>query len=283
MAFSRFITTTKGHELTAKILAGEVPTIGQTPFTRIVTSEAVYQLGQLESLTGLDQIRQETLVSEVRRKNKTTISIHGRVDNSELAVGYRFNTFGVFFNCPTDGVEYLFGSSIFAPEPNVPQADFIHPFNGQTTTGITFNAITGIGNADNISLTVDPAAVVTVGALDLVRQNLQLQSTELLRQARLSQIAQENAQCEVGEIGTVVLTNTHNYPFNNSERTVVLAQPRNSTDYTVQIISATATGGFDSQVGRLRTFDNLVNGFKITFTGSAPRVEVRYIVQGGMS
>ena len=37
----------------------------------------------------------------------------------------------------------------------------------------------------------------------------------------------------IGEVGTVTLTNTEEYPFNNSIKTVALKQPRGNLDYRV--------------------------------------------------
>ena len=163
--FSTLITTSKGHGLVAKILAGELATEPQTPFTRIVTSSEVYQVTQIEALTTLMDIEQETLVSAVTKQNQTTIEIHGGMDNSSLTVGYRLNTVGVFFCDPDDGLEYLFGAAVHVPIPEEPSADFIFPFNGVTTTAIMFDLLTNIGNAENISINVDPTATVTVKTL----------------------------------------------------------------------------------------------------------------------
>jgi len=160
--FSNLITTAKGHELVTAILAGDIATEPRTPFTRIVTSSAVYQLSELEGLTELSEIRQETLVGDVIRQNDTTLLIHGGINNNELTVGYRFNAVGVYFNDPSDSQEYLFGVSIFVPTPEAPHADFIPPFNGSTTTGMIFDLLVNVGNADNVSLEVNPAANVTI-------------------------------------------------------------------------------------------------------------------------
>ena len=163
--FSNLITTTKGHELVTKILAGEIATEPQSPFTRIVTSSAVYQMSELESLIDLTEIQQETLVSSVTKQNQTTIEIHGGMNNSQLTVGYRLNTIGVYFRAPDDPQEYLFGAAIHTPTHEEPSADFIFPFNGLTTTGLLFDLLASVGNADKVPMKVDPAAVVTIKTL----------------------------------------------------------------------------------------------------------------------
>lgn len=82
----------------------------------------------------------------------------------------------------------------------------------------------------------------------------------------------------LGEIGTVTLTNTLAYPFNNSKKTVALSVKRDTMDYTVEV-EATAAGG---DVGKVIISDKQLNGFKIEHTGSAASVTVKYIVKGGM-
>ena len=167
--FSELIITTKGHELKTRILAGDLATEERTPLTKIVTSSAVYQLSDIEALTSLDGIQQETLVSSVTKTNQQTIRIHGVMNNNDLTTGYRLNTVGVFFKFPDDPQEYLYGATIHIGTFEEPNADFIFPFNGQSSTGMIFNLEVEIGNADKISLVVDPAAVVTVQMLEGIK------------------------------------------------------------------------------------------------------------------
>ena len=164
--FSQLITTTRGQGFMSRVLDGEFAGQTQTPFTRIVTSSAVYQMSELESLTELTNIRQETLVSSVTRQDESTVIIHGGVDNSGLNVGYRLAAVGVYFLDTNDGQEYLFGVAIHIPTTEEPNPDFIFPFNGLTITGMMFDLIAKVGNADNISLEANSAVFVTVGDLE---------------------------------------------------------------------------------------------------------------------
>jgi hypothetical protein len=81
-----------------------------------------------------------------------------------------------------------------------------------------------------------------------------------------------------GETLTVSLTNTLEYPFNNSVKTVALQQQRNHTDYTVTAELLDETGGF---AGDIIISDKLVNGFKVAYTGSATNATVKLYVKGG--
>ena len=80
------------------------------------------------------------------------------------------------------------------------------------------------------------------------------------------------------ETGTVNLTNTLEFPFNDSQVSVSIPTARNSLNYTVLILSATAESG---NVGEIEISDRQINGFKIAYTGSASAVTVTYAVIGG--
>ena len=81
-----------------------------------------------------------------------------------------------------------------------------------------------------------------------------------------------------GEIIETTLTNTKEYPFNNSKKTVALKTPRGNLDYTVNVeADADGAGG----VGDIKITDKQLNGFKIEYTGAAKSVSVKCTVQGG--
>ena len=79
------------------------------------------------------------------------------------------------------------------------------------------------------------------------------------------------------ETGTVTLSNTKTYPFNNSAQTVALNCERENADYFVLTEIASA----DPDVGDVRVYDKAANGFRISFTGSAKSADIRYAVMGG--
>jgi hypothetical protein len=85
-----------------------------------------------------------------------------------------------------------------------------------------------------------------------------------------------NGEIEV-ETGSIKLSNTDTYPFNNSAATVALKKTRN-LHYTVEAVVKSYEGGLP---GNFRIFDKAINGFKIAFDGSAKSVTLDYIVKGG--
>lgn len=81
----------------------------------------------------------------------------------------------------------------------------------------------------------------------------------------------------IQEVGEKVLTNTKSFPFNDSKTTVALANTRENLNYVVVIVSAIGAGN----IGDVEVSDRLTNGFKLSFTGSAKSVTVKYAVIGG--
>lgn len=76
----------------------------------------------------------------------------------------------------------------------------------------------------------------------------------------------------------VELTNTETYPFNNSQITVSMAQTRATTNYTVQTEVLEHVG----DVGDVIISDKLLNGFKVSYDGSASSAKIKLIIKGGM-
>ena len=79
--------------------------------------------------------------------------------------------------------------------------------------------------------------------------------------------------------GTVTLTNTLAFPFNDSQKTVALSPSLPDTNYAVITRITSAVGN----PGEVEAYDLLVNGFKLRTTGSAKSTVVDYIVIGGFT
>lgn len=77
---------------------------------------------------------------------------------------------------------------------------------------------------------------------------------------------------------TITLTNSQSYPFNNSVQTIALTTARNFTDYTVEAEVLEHSGN----VGDVRIFDRMLNGFKIAYDGSAQSATIKLRIKGGM-
>ena len=90
-------------------------------------------------------------------------------------------------------------------------------------------------------------------------------------------IKQREAE-EEEETILLTLTNSEQYPFNNSLNTVALKAERNNTEYAVTAEVLEYRGGC---VGNIEVTEKLENGFKIAHTGSAEEVKLKITVKGG--
>ena len=79
--------------------------------------------------------------------------------------------------------------------------------------------------------------------------------------------------------GSVTLSNSQQFPFNNSQVTVPISVERENQNYIVDCEVTASTGN----VGDIIVSSKLVNGFKLEFTGSATSVTIKYQVLGGMN
>ena len=111
-------------------------------------------------------------------------------------------------------------------------------------------------------------------ALGLHSNALMQHMDEIKKNAALAEVVDK---LHTVETGTVTLTNSAKYPFNNSQQTVALAAQRNTPAYVV----ITEVKSFVGYVGEIVVTDILANGFKIAFTGSAKSVTVEYKILGG--
>ncbi len=82
-----------------------------------------------------------------------------------------------------------------------------------------------------------------------------------------------------GIIIPVTLTNSQEYPFNNSRKSVQIAESRNTKNYTIQHEVISVSGG---AVGEIEYSDKLLNGFKVAYTGSAKSVTLNLYIRGGI-
>ncbi|MDD3040510.1 hypothetical protein [Bacteroides sp.] len=90
--------------------------------------------------------------------------------------------------------------------------------------------------------------------------------------------ANQKAEGLTGEVVETTLTNTKEYPFNNSKKTLALVNTRGTLDYTVTVEAETADAG---GIGEIKVTDKRLNGFKIEYTGTAKSVAIKCYVQGG--
>ena len=91
-------------------------------------------------------------------------------------------------------------------------------------------------------------------------------------------IWQNEADAPVCEAGSVTLTNTAKFPFNNSKKSVALAKVQADLNYAVIAWTDSEAGN----IGDIQVTEKQVNGFKVSYSGSASTAVVNYIVIGGI-
>ena len=159
--FKKIVITKKGQALMAKMIAGQ----GNIDFTKVAVSEAAYTDAQLEGLTSLSGVKQTTLVSKVTRTNGVAIQVEAAMTNTDLKTGYYMKTLGLYAIDPDEG-EILYGVS------NATVPGWMPPYNGLTVSGAFFKLVTTVGNAENVSLNVDPGAVATIGDIQELEKEI---------------------------------------------------------------------------------------------------------------
>jgi len=151
--YSKLVITTKGQALQAKMIAGQ----GNVEFTKVCASSTQYQITQLEALTSLSNVKQTSLVSKVTRTNDVAIKIETAFSNADLSAGYYMRTLGLYAVDPDAG-EILYAVCI-----ETSGNCYIPPYNGVTVTGAYIQMYQTVGNADSVSLQVNPGAFATIG------------------------------------------------------------------------------------------------------------------------
>ena len=163
--FSKLVITNKGQALLAKMIAGE----GSVEFTKVSASSTAYTDAQLEGLTSLSDVKQTSLISKVTRTNEVAIKVEAAFTNTELTVGYYMKALGLYAVDPDDG------EILYAVTRETSGNCYMPAYNGITVSGAYVQLVTTVGNAENVSLEVDQAAVATIGDI----QDLQKQIADL--------------------------------------------------------------------------------------------------------
>lgn len=151
--YSKLVITNDGQALMAKMIAGS----GNIDFTKICSSSTQYQENQLQSLTALSNIKQTTLVSKVSCTNNVAIKVEAAFSNVDITTGYYMRTLGLYAVDPDKG-EILYAACI-----ETSNNCYMPPYNGVTVSAAYIQLYTTVGNADSVSLEVNPGAYATIG------------------------------------------------------------------------------------------------------------------------
>lgn len=145
--------TDKGKDLITREIAG----ITELTFTKIsASSNKLADTVNLETLINIDGIKQTVNVSKVEKIGTSQIKVTATFNNSGLMNGYSMETLGIYAK-DTAGTEVLFAVTVAGT------ADFMPATNGINLSTVTVELIFNLSNTDNISLSIDTSALVTVG------------------------------------------------------------------------------------------------------------------------
>ena len=156
--YKETVNTEKALNLIAKMLAGEIE---QIDFTKIKVSDKDYSLlsvEELQKLETLEEVKQETLVSEKVLLDDNTVNVHGIIYNTDLENSYYLRTIGLYANDPDEG-EILYS---ITPASH---ADYVPTPNGNNITTLILDLKTVISGAI-VNLQGNPSALVDVSMLN---------------------------------------------------------------------------------------------------------------------
>lgn len=162
--FSKLVVTEKGNALIAKALANTAT----IKFTKVSSTPTAYEPSELEKLETLSDICQTHLEPKVQRINNTSVEVKAAFNNTELTNGYYIKAFGLYADDPDEG-EILYGVAI-----ETSGNCYIPAYNGVTSSGIYLRIVTTVGNSQNVSLEINPAAVATLGDIKELRDELEV-------------------------------------------------------------------------------------------------------------
>jgi hypothetical protein len=277
--FRQGVITTRGLDLLARAQAGTA----NITFTKAMIGNGEWAADTpqetIMAAIALRNARAEFPVASAEFVNDATSLLTIIASNVNNNSGYYITEVGVY---ATDGNTEILYAMYIAIE-----ADWFPAFNSVTPFSVTYNSYITVANAANVTVSISGGSLVTrqdlADAVHLIHTDAEgyvglminaIRQNKWETDERLDELDKSNAQ----EVGTVTLTNTLNFPFNDSQISVALTNVRDNLNYIVEVISVTATGG---PAGEIEVSDRQVNGFKIAFTGSASSVQVTYAVIGG--
>lgn len=298
-AFKETVLTSKGIALLAKAQASKC----KISFTRAVSGNGSYSSGEvIKTRTALKSQKQSFKINKLLVQNESTAVVRFIVanltDSGTLTEGYYVTEVGVYATDPDVG-EILYGIAIAEDD----KADYLPAYNNVYPSTVTVNFEIEVAHASTVNIVGGAGGYVSEVDFDALEDEVEgddapfagLKDTSeavALLANRVHQLidagddeaeAREALETELKtehavETGTVTLTNSQSYPFNNSIKAVTLAKTRKNAYYTVETQVTAYSGGLP---GSVTVSDKATNGFKVAFDGSAKSVTVKYIVKGG--
>lgn len=283
--FNAGVLTTKGLALLAKWQLGRC-----TPeITRAVIGSGTYSSGEsIVSRTALKAQKLSVGISTKYVQNNSTVLLKCIFDNKTLTTGFKVTEIGVYARDPDDG-EILYSIAITADAAN---ADYLPAYNGTYPSTLVFNYQIEVANAESLTIVAGTGAYAPADDFNELQEDveeltIQAAANELAIRQIVASLLQDERQiaklvtaASATETGTITLTNSKAYPFNNSKVTVAITNTRENLFYDVETEVTAYSGGLP---GEVIVSDKQLNGFKLAFDGSAKSVTVAYKIKEGMT
>lgn len=174
------VVTNKGKELITKLIEGS-ETIN---FTRIKTSVHDYSSDNLEDLTDIEEVKQESMISSVEKTDNTTVEVIAMINNSTLQEGYYIKTIGLYAQ-DSNSNEILYGVSVAGKYP-----DYMPAYGGKTVSSISYKLITKVDNSEQVNIEINPAAIPTITQINELKQVV-IETKELFNKHISEEISSE--------------------------------------------------------------------------------------------
>lgn len=160
--FSKLVITENGRKLISKIIMGTE----NIKFTKVSVSSTGYTEEQLATLTALENVEQTSLVSKVTRTDSFVMKVEAAFSNVDLTEGYNLNTLGLYATDPDEG------EILYAVTREKSGNCYMPAYNGTTVTAAYIQLFTSVGNADNISMEINPGAYATIGDIQALEKEV---------------------------------------------------------------------------------------------------------------
>lgn len=149
--FRQMIVTKKGQELIQRVLAGE----GNIEFTKVSLSEKSYSDEEIFNLENFGDVNQTEKITRISKLSDAAVQVECNITNEHLNTGYYFKSVALYAKI-TNGEEIVY-SVCGASKPG-----WMPPFSGVSVSSIFLKLITAVQNASKVTISVNPAGIVTI-------------------------------------------------------------------------------------------------------------------------
>lgn len=153
--FEHAVVTQKGLALQAKVAGG-----GSIEFTKVKTGAGTVDPVLMQNQTDVSQPVQEFIYSDDPKfTDDAEVILSTVIANDDVVTGYDCYQLGIFATDPDDG-EILYAIIQGEKPLSIPTADALPGWTAE------FNFYLQFGNADSVTVVVDPAGLLTVAVAD---------------------------------------------------------------------------------------------------------------------